>query len=148
MLSSINNKMVRFANQSKTLSMELMRIVTGIVLVFGFGYVKLFGANPQPITGGKDFFGIDLGVNLLWVAGVIEFFVGILVTIGLFTRWAALLIAMLMVMAYLLSHAAWFPTFNRGELATAYFLIFFCIYAHGPGPYTLDARFFKGKPWV
>jgi putative oxidoreductase len=145
MLNTINNKLVTIATRSQTISLELMRIISGIVLVFGFGYVKLFGENPQPFLGGKDIFGIDLGINMLWLAGFIEFFSGILVTIGLFTRWAALLIAALMVMAYLASHAAWFPTFKGGELATAYFLIFFCIFAHGPGPFSLDTWLFGNK---
>jgi putative oxidoreductase len=64
--------------------------------------------------------------------------------LGLFTRWAALLTATLMVMAYLSSHAALFPTFNGGELATAYFLVFLAIFAYGPGPWSLDA-ILRGK---
>ena len=139
MISVINKKLESIAIRSRIFSLELMRIVSGIVLAFGFGYFKMFGDNAQPFTGGRDFFGIDLGINMLWIAGFIEFYIGILVIIGLFTRWSALLIAILMVMAYLSSHAAWFPTINGGELATAYFLIFFCIFAHGPGPLTLDS---------
>lgn len=91
------------------------------------------------------FFGIDLGVNMLWVAGFIEFYVAILLVLGLFTRWMALLIAILMVMAYFTAHIAWFPTFNRGELATLYFLVFLVIFAFGPGKFSLDAKLFGKK---
>ena len=53
--------------------------------------------------------------------------------------------AILMVMAYLSSHAAWFPTFNGGELATVYFLVFMVLFAYGPGPLSLDAILFKKR---
>jgi putative oxidoreductase len=82
---------------------------------------------------------------MLWIAGFIEFYVGILVILGLFTRPAALLTAILMVMAYLSSHAAWFPTLNGGEMATVYFLVFMVLFAYGPGPLSLDALLFKKR---
>jgi putative oxidoreductase len=127
----------------QTVSIDLMRIVSGLMMVVGHGYAKTFGEKVQPFFGGKDFFGIDVGINMLWIAGFIEFYVGILVILGLFTRPAALLTAILMVMAYLSSHAAWFPTFNGGELATVYFLVFMVLFAYGPGPLSLDAILFK-----
>lgn len=141
-LQSINNKFTDVANQLQTLSWEFLRIMSGLMLVVGHGYGKMFGEKKQPFTGGLDFFGLDVGINMLWVAGFIEFYVGILVILGLFTRWAALLTATLMVMAYLNSHLAWFPTFNGGELATVYFCVFMAIFAYGPGPFSLDAKLF------
>lgn len=129
----------------QTVSIDLMRIVSGLMMVVGHGYAKTFGEKVQPFFGGKDFFGIDVGINMLWIAGFIEFYVGILVILGLFTRPAALLTAILMVMAYLSSHAAWFPTFNGGELATVYFLVFMVLFAYGPGPLSLDAILFKKR---
>ena len=129
----------------QTVSIDLMRIVSGLMMVVGHGYAKTWGEKVQPFFGGKDFFGIDVGVNMLWIAGFIEFYVGILVILGLFTRPAALLTAILMVMAYLSSHAAWFPTLNGGELATVYFLVFMVLFAYGPGPLSLDAILFKKR---
>lgn len=137
--ASINARLEQVANRCQNVSWDLLRIVSGLMLVVGHGYGKMFGAKPQPFIGGRDFFGIDLGINMLWIAGFIEFYVGILVILGLFTRWTALLTATLMVMAYFSSHLAWFPTFNGGELATVYFLVFLCIFAYGPGPISLDA---------
>lgn len=136
------NLMNNYARRLQVVSIDLMRIVSGLMMVVGHGYGKMFGEKAQPFIGGRDFFGIDIGINTLWIAGFIEFYVGILVILGLFTRPAALLTALLMVMAYLSSHAAWFPTFNGGELATVYFLVFIVIYAYGPGPYSLDAKLF------
>ena len=144
-LTSINSHLVAIANRIRTLSLEMLRIGCGILLVFGHGYGKMFGERAQPFTGGKDFFGIDLGINMMWIAGFIEFYVGILVILGLFTRWTALLMITLMVMAYCSSHLAWFPTLRGGELAAVYFLVFIVIFAHGPGPYSLDTRLFEKK---
>jgi putative oxidoreductase len=129
----------------QTVSIDLMRIVSGLMMVVGHGYPKTWGEKVQPFFGGKDFFGIDVGINMLWIAGFIEFYVGILVILGLFTRPAALLTAILMVMAYLSSHAAWFPTLNGGEMATVYFLVFMVLFAYGPGPLSLDALLFKKR---
>jgi len=142
-LKIINDNIEAIAVKFQTLSWELLRIVSGLMIMVGHGYGKMFGEKAQPFLGGKDFFGIDLGINMLWIAGFIEFYIGILIILGLFTRPAALLTAILMVMAYLSSHAAWFPTFNGGELATVYFLVFMAIFAYGPGPFSLDAKLFK-----
>lgn len=139
---TINNCMTAYAKKMQLISIDLLRIVSGLMLVVGHGYGKMFGEKAQPFLGGRDFFGIDIGINTLWIAGFIEFYIGILVILGLFTRPAALLTALLMVMAYLSAHAAWFPTFNGGELATVYFLVFTVIFAYGPGPYSLDRRLF------
>lgn len=138
-LKNIDNKFDGIAAGFQEVSWALLRIVAGLMFLVGHGYGKMFGENPQPFLGGMDFFGINLGINMLWIAGVIEFFGGLLLSLGLFTRWTALLAAILMVMAYLSAHWAWFPTLNRGELATLYFLVFFAIFAYGPGRYSLDA---------
>jgi putative oxidoreductase len=139
-LTTINQKMESIAVKIQDVAWDLLRIVCGLMLIVGHGYGKMFGESSQPFLGGLDFFGINLGVNMLWIAGVIEFYVGILIVVGLFTRWASLLTAILMVMAYLNSHLAWFPTLNGGELATVYFLVFLSIFAYGPGPWSLDAK--------
>ncbi|MEX2353773.1 MAG: DoxX family protein, partial [Gammaproteobacteria bacterium] len=144
-LSAINSKFEGLAVKTQTISWDLLRIVSGLMLIVGHGYGKMFGEDAQPFLGGRDFFGIDIGINTLWIAGFIEFYVGLLVVAGLFTRWVALLTAILMVMAYLSAHPAWFPTLNGGELATVYFLVFMCIFAYGPGPFSLDARLFGKK---
>lgn len=144
-IKMIDRKFAEIANRFQEISWALLRIMAGLMFMVGHGYGKMFGENPQPFLGGLDFFGINLGINMLWIAGVIEFFGGILLVLGLFTRWIALLAAILMVMAYLSSHLAWFPTLNRGELATLYFVVYFAIFAYGPGRYSLDAVLFKNK---
>jgi hypothetical protein len=46
---------------------------------------ELFGDNPQPVIGVMGFSGINLDVNMLWIAGVIVVFAGGSVAVGLFT---------------------------------------------------------------
>ncbi len=145
MLKAIDNLFTAFANKFQVVAWDLMRILTGLMMMVAHGYAKVFGERAQPFLGGMDFFGINLGINMLWIAGFIEFWVSIFIVLGLFTRWAALLSATLMVMAYLAAHPAWFPTLNGGELATVYFLIYFVIFAFGPGPLSLDAVLFGKK---
>ena len=127
------------AVNSQTLSWALLRVLSAAMFMT-HGYAKLVGERAQPFLGGMDFFGIDLGINMLWISGVIELFGGALLVLGLFTRLAAFLAALLMVMAYLTAHAAWFPTLNNGELAAMYFLVYFALFAKGAGPLSLDAR--------
>ncbi len=129
-----------FANKSEPWTWLLLRVLTSLMFIT-HGWPKLFGWGEraaQPVFGGMGFFGVDVGLNMLWLAGVIEVVGGLLLVVGLWTRWAALASAVLMVMAYLAAHPAWFPTLNGGEAAALYFLIYAAIFARGPGKYSLD----------
>lgn len=138
---NLNDGFEALATRTQGLSWLLLRVLAGAMFMT-HGYDKLFGGNQQPLMGGMGFFGTDLGINMLWVAAIIEFFGGALILAGLLTRWTALLAAILMVMAYLSAHRAWFPTLNGGELAAMYFLVFFAIFAYGPGRFSLDSILF------
>lgn len=140
-MSAIFNAIDRTGNSIRTLTWAMLRILSSTMFMT-HGFAKLFGEQPQPFLGGMGFFGVDVGINMLWVAGVIEFFAGGLIALGLFTRPAALLAAILMVMAYLTAHAAWFPTLNNGELAGLYLVVFLAIFSQGAGPISLDAMIF------
>ena len=96
------------------------------------GCAKLFGEGPQPVMGGMTAINIadlvswplPMEVNALFIAGVVEFFGGLLILIGLWTHLLALLATFIMLMAHLTAHIAWFPTLNNGELAAEYFVTF------------------------
>ncbi len=144
-LTSINSQFTQLAEKSQSWTWPLLRIL-GASMFVTHGYGKMFGERAQPflssVRDGAYFFGIDIGVNTMWIAGVIEFYGGLLLVVGLFTRWVALLAAVLMVMAYMTAHMAWFPTLNRGELATMYLLVYLIIFAFGPGKFSLDHKLF------
>jgi putative oxidoreductase len=95
--------------------------------------------------GGMDFLGINLGLNMLWIAGVIEVFAAGLVAAGLLTRYMSAMAAILMAMAYLAAQPAWFPTFNNGELAAMYFIVYFVLFSFGPSKLSFDSLLFSRR---
>lgn len=81
-------------------------------------------------------------VSLLGLAGIIELVGGALVTIGLFTRYAAFVMSGEMAIGYFLFHArmGFFPVINMGEPAILFCFIFLYIAAAGPGPWSVDRK--------
>jgi len=110
----------------------LMRIVAGFLFLW-HGVQKLFGF-PAPMPAGVPAF-------ITYVAGPIELVGGILVMIGLFTRWTAFLSSGLMAFAYWIGHGtkALLPIQNGGELAALYCFVFLFIASQGSGIWSADA---------
>jgi putative oxidoreductase len=134
-------------DESQDSAWTFMRVVASAMFMT-HGWSKLFGENPQAAMGSgmttvniADLlvFPMPMEINALFVAGVIELFGGALLVIGLWTHLLALLAAMLMLMAYLTAHLAWFPTLNGGELAAMYLLVYWALFIFGPGPYSADS---------
>ncbi len=75
------------------------------------------------------------------IAGPIELFGGLIVMIGLFTRWAAFLCSGLMAFAYWMVHGtkALLPIQNGVELAALFCFVFLFISAQGSGIWSVDA---------
>ncbi|MBB4636429.1 DoxX family protein [Longimicrobium terrae] len=118
-------------------ALALLRIVAGGMLM-QHGAQKLFG-----VLGG---FGGTPGARAelasqMGLAGVIEFFVALLVLLGLFTRPAAFLTSGMMAAAYFMAHApnGFFPLVNQGELAALYCFVFLYLSARGGGKFSVDA---------
>lgn len=110
----------------------LLRIVAGFLFLW-HGMQKLFDFPAAMPPGTPGF--------ILYVAGPIELVGGILVMIGLMTRWAAFLSSGLMAAAYWMAHGlkAPLPIQNQGELAVLYCFVFLFIAAHGSGIWSVDA---------
>lgn len=108
----------------------LMRFVTGALFTC-HGAQKLFGA-----LGGTRM----TDNPLMLLAGIIEFFGGILIAIGLVTSIAALVSSGEMAAAYFMAHASggFWPIQNKGELAVVYCFVFLFMSAHGSGEYSAD----------
>ncbi|HKI01012.1 MAG TPA: DoxX family protein [Thermoanaerobaculia bacterium] len=111
------------------------RIYAIFRIVFGFlflchGAQKLFGA-----FGGQQ---VELA-SLMGLAGIIEFFGGLLVMIGLFTSWAAFIASGTMAVAYFMAHApnGALPIMNQGDAAVLYCFAFLYIAARGAGPWSV-----------
>ncbi len=105
----------------------LTRIVAGFMFSF-HGFQKVLGvlSDFQPPVGSQ-----------LWIGGVIELVGGVLIMLGLGTRWAAFLCSGEMAVAYIQFHwklqtgAAFFPAVNKGELAVLYSFVFLFIACRG-----------------
>ena len=124
--------MSHFMSRFSAQTYSLLRIVAGLLFLC-HGAQKLFGF-PVPIPAEAPAF-------IVYVAGSIEFFGGLLIAVGLFTNWAAFLCAGQMAAAYWIGHGtkAFFPLVNQGELAVLYCFVFLYISANGPGIWSVDA---------
>jgi putative oxidoreductase len=114
---------------------SLLRVVVGFLFVC-HGASKLFGVLGGSMGSGKP----AVMPSLLGVSGIIEFFGGILLILGLCTRLTAFIMAGEMAVAYFKVHVPrgpW-PLTNRGELPVVYcFLLLYLAFAGG-GRYALD----------
>ncbi|MDA1312371.1 MAG: DoxX family protein [Acidobacteria bacterium] len=110
---------------------NLLRIMAGFLLA-PHGAQKLFGVlGKEPV---------ESIVSLSGLAGVLEFFGGIALILGIFTRQAAFVLSGLMAAAYWMAHGtqAFWPILNRGELAALYCFVFLFLFAHGGGGFSID----------
>lgn len=111
----------------------LLRMVAGLMF-WQHGAQKLFGWLSQG----------DPAPWLSWpvgIAGILEFFGGILILFGVKTRWVAFLLAGEMAVVYWWRHFsldALMPIQNRGELAVLYCFIFLFLWVNGPGRWSVD----------
>jgi putative oxidoreductase len=118
--------------------LSVLRIVSAL-LILQHGAQKLLGfpagaQAPPPL------------MSLGGVAGIIEFFGGILLLIGLFTRPVAFIMSGLLAVAYFMVHApqGFWPILNRGELAALYSFVFLYLAVAGGGPWSVDYCWRRG----
>jgi putative oxidoreductase len=111
--------------------LSIARIVIAL-LFFEHGLSKLYGF-PQD--------SVKTLLTLGWFSGVIEFAGGALLTIGLWSRFAAFIMSGEMAFGYFMSHAprGFFPMLNGGDAAILYCFIFLYFAFAGPGPWSIDA---------
>jgi putative oxidoreductase len=117
----------------------VLRIVAAILFI-EHGTQKLFGFPPTDRPMPELF-------TLMWFAGVLEAFGGLLLLIGLFTRPVAFILSGQMAFAYWMAHApsSPYPALNGGDAAILFCFLFLYLAAAGPGAYSVDgAR--EGRP--
>lgn len=109
----------------------IARIGSGL-LFMQHGAQKLFG-----LLGGSQ---VGSYFSQMGLAGVLEFFGGLLVVLGLGTRPVAIVLTLEMLIAYFQAHQpqGGFPIQNGGELALLYALMFALIAVIGPGAFSFD----------
>jgi len=117
--------------------LSVFRIMFGLLILQG-GFSKWFGfPNPGPAN-------IQL-LTMVGIAGVIELIAGSLLTVGLFTRYAAFFVAGYTAVGYWTQHfpRGWTPMGNNGSLITAYCFAGLLLIFFGGGPWSLDAVWSK-----
>jgi putative oxidoreductase len=122
--------MERWLGRLSELIYAALRIVAGAAFAC-HGAQKLFG-----VLGGQQM----TGNHLMLAAGIIEFFGGLMIALGVFAGWAAFLASGEMAYAYFTAHAPrgpW-PIQNGGELAVLYCFIFLYVAARGSGTISLE----------
>jgi putative oxidoreductase len=123
-------------NRAAQITHVLLRIVTGFLFMH-HGAQKLFGWFGG--FGGPG--GTAPLVSQFGLAGVLEFFGGIAIMLGLFTRPIAFILAGEMAVAYFQAHfphSPW-PIVNHGEPPVLFCFIFLFLFGNGSGGFSLDA---------
>lgn len=123
-------------SQSTRITYFLLRVIAGLLfcqagslILFGW-----FGGMPGQPEGPPV-------LSQIWIGGVLEFFGGLAVALGLGTRPVAFVLSGEMAVAYWQFHApngAW-PVQNQGMPAVLFCFIFLYMAARGGGEWSLDA---------
>ncbi|MGB7923681.1 MAG: DoxX family protein [Pyrinomonadaceae bacterium] len=120
--------------------LSILRIVAAFLLM-QHGAQKLFGfpAGPQPSPTAPL-------LSMMGIVGILEFFGGLLLLVGLFTRPVAFILSGLMAVAYFMAHApqGFWPVLNKGELAALYCFVFLYLSSAGGGAWSVDNLLRRG----
>lgn len=116
--------------------LSVLRFISGFLMLF-HGSQKLFNYPPKE--------GFTAAAGLMLVGGILEFAGGILLAVGLFTRWTAFIMSGLMAVAYFGWHASggFLPIVNKGELAVLYCFVYLFLFFAGGGALSLDKLIWK-----
>jgi putative oxidoreductase len=113
--------------------LSVLRIVAAF-LFMPHGAQKLFGfLAPQHAVSPPL-------LSLLGLAGVLEFFGGLLILLGLYTRPVAFVLSGEMAVAYFMVHApkGFWPLGNGGDLAAIFCFLFLYLAIAGGGAWSVD----------
>jgi putative oxidoreductase len=114
----------------------LLRVVAGLLFLQagGMKIFDWFGGIPA------QFGGHPAMLSQTWIGGVLEFYGGAAILLGILTRPVAFILAGEMAVAYFQFHqpnGAW-PIQNHGEPAVLLCFIFLFFAAHGAGEWSVD----------
>ena len=126
-------------NRAVPLAVFLLRVVSGLLFLQAGG-MKLFdwfGGVPAQFGGHPPF------MSQTWIGGVLEFYGGTAILLGLLTRPIAFLLSGEMAVAYFQFHQpnGFWPIQNHGEPAVLFCFIFLFFAAYGAGHWSCDAMF-------
>ena len=117
------------------LGLLILRVAIGLMMAFshGLGKVQKYFAGgeikfPDPI-------GLGAGMSL-FLAGTTEFFLSLMLVVGLATRLVTIPLAITMIVAAFIVHGD--DPFGKKEFALLYLAPYVALFFTGPGKYSLD----------
>lgn len=116
------------------LGLLLFRVFVGAAMAFGHGLGKL--PPSEQLIQGVEGMGFPMPVVFAWAASLSEFLGGILIVLGLFTRYSALFLGFTMAVAAFVVHGA--DPFKVKEMALLYLASCVLLLLSGAGKYSLD----------
>jgi len=123
--------------RARHITFFLLRVVAGLLFLEagGMKIFDWFGGIPAEHGGHPAF------LSQTWIGGVLEFYGGAAVLLGLFTRPVAFILSGEMAVAYFQFHQpqGFWPIQNQGQPAVLFCFIFLFFAAHGAGDWSLDA---------
>jgi putative oxidoreductase len=127
-----------FLNKYAPQIQGIVRIVVGL-LFLEHGTAKIFS---YPLAAGASPHVFNLMSFPAGPAGVIEVVAGILIVLGLFSRYAAFIASGEMAFAYFIAHfpRSPFPLLNGGGEAVCFCMIFLLLAATGPGSFAINRK--------
>jgi putative oxidoreductase len=134
----MKNVFLRTRPLDTDLAALLLRLILGGLFIY-HGVQKIEGYDKfLPMFGDVIGIGSKLSFNLVIFA---EFFCGLLVLLGLFTRLTVIPIMFTMTIAYFVAHQD--DPFMRKELPFTFLLICIPVFILGSGKYSFDRLIFK-----
>ena len=123
--------------QARRIAWFLLRVVSGLLFLQAGGMKMFdwFGGVPVQFGGHPAF------MSQTWIGGVLEFYGGAAILLGLCTRPVAFVLSGEMAVAYFQFHQpqGFWPIQNHGEPAVLLCFIFLFFVAHGAGEWSIDA---------
>ncbi|MBI2482975.1 DoxX family protein [Candidatus Uhrbacteria bacterium] len=98
------------AARRRDVTLLILRLALGIIFIY-HGYGKLFGGAPgiPAFTGMLAKFGFPMPAFFAWLVSITEFFGGIAMILGVLVPQVALLLAIIMAVAFLVVKKAALP---------------------------------------
>ncbi|MBI2499376.1 DoxX family protein [Candidatus Woesearchaeota archaeon] len=123
--------MKQFMEKNANYFYFVFRIVIGLLFML-HGISKIQGLSSGKITL----------VSLMGLAMIIEVVGGVMIILGLLTRYVSLITAVEMIVAYFKAHIPQGinPLTNGGEPAVLFFAAFLVLLAYGAGKWSLDSK--------
>jgi putative oxidoreductase len=117
-----------------------------------YGFMRIVVGLLFACHGAQKLLGLFGGIGghaspMIHMAGVIEFFGGALIALGLWAGYAAFITSGQMAVAYFMMHApgGFWPIVNKGELAVLYCFVFLYIASKGSGGFSIDSLLKKRR---